>query len=204
MKCFFISAFFILLCNNLFSQTPVNPLAIDIVRDSFGVPHIFAKTDAEVAYGLAWAEAEDDFKSMQQVILPVKGLMGKVLGKAGAAGDYAYALFRCREITLEKWNTLTPGFVKLISGYVQGLNEYAAQHPAKVLHKKLFPITLQDYVSSSVLALTVFNGADGALKRQCHAFRNHQKLVWTAAAHHDPQRHGPLSRSEERRVGKEC
>jgi len=165
MKRFFIPAFFILLCNSLFSQALVNPLAIDIVRDSFGVPHIFAKTDAEVAYGLAWAEAEDDFESMQQVILPVKGLMGKVLGKAGAAGDYAYALFRCREITVEKWNTLTPDFIKLINGYVQGLNEYAAQHPNQVLHKKLFPITIQDYVSSSVLALTIFNGADGALKR---------------------------------------
>ncbi|MEP7256316.1 MAG: penicillin acylase family protein, partial [Ferruginibacter sp.] len=51
-----------------FSQTAINPANIDIVRDSFGVPHIFAKTDAEVAYGLAWAEAEDDFRSMQEVI----------------------------------------------------------------------------------------------------------------------------------------
>jgi len=51
-----------------------------------GGAHIFAKTDAEVAYGLAWAEAEDDFASLQQVVLPTKGLMGKVLGKAGAAG----------------------------------------------------------------------------------------------------------------------
>ena len=174
MKRLFIPAIFILISNCLFSQAIVNPQTIDIVRDSFGVPHIFAKTDAAVAYGLAWAQAEDDFKSMQQVILPVKGLMGKVLGKAGAAGDYAYALFRCREITVEKWNTLTPGFIQLISGYVQGLNEYAAQHPEQVVHKKLFPITIQDYVSSSVLALTVFNGADGALQR---IFTNSE---WTA------------------------
>src|SRR6188474_1819136 len=86
-----------------FSQTTINPSVIDIVRDSFGVPHIFAKTDAEVAYGLAWAEAEDDFKSMQEVILPAKGLMAGVMGKKGAAGDYAFALFRCKEITEEKW-----------------------------------------------------------------------------------------------------
>ena len=44
----------------------INPKNIEIVRDSFGVPHIFAKTDAEVAYGLAWAHAEDDFKSLQE------------------------------------------------------------------------------------------------------------------------------------------
>src|SRR5436190_7281692 len=92
----------------LFSQgqSRIDPAAIDIVRDSFGVPHIFAKTDAEVAYGLAWAQAEDDFKSLQQVLLPAKSLMGSVLGKKAVAGDYAFQLFRCREITEEKWHTL--------------------------------------------------------------------------------------------------
>ena len=38
---------------------------INIVRDSFGVPHIFAPTDPEVAYGLAWAHSQDDFTTIQ-------------------------------------------------------------------------------------------------------------------------------------------
>ena len=96
MKYFIIIIIFLSLSSNIFSQSPIIPANIDIVRDSFGVPHIFAKTDPEVAYGLAWAEAEDEFASMQQLLLPVKGLMGKVLGKQGAAGDYAFALFRCK------------------------------------------------------------------------------------------------------------
>ena len=165
MKQFFICTGFYFFITTGFSQIATNPKAIDIVRDSFGVPHIFAKTDADVAYGLAWAEAEDDFASMQEVVLPAKGLMGKVQGKKGVAGDYAFALFRCREITEEKWNTLTPQFLKLIDGYVQALNTYATTHPEEVLHKNLFPITSKDYIASSVLALTVFNGADGALQR---------------------------------------
>jgi acyl-homoserine-lactone acylase len=155
----------LLLSHTSFAQIKINPAAIDIVRDSFGIPHIFAKTDAEVAYGLAWAEAEDDFESMQQLLLPTKNLMGKVLGKKAVAGDYAFALFRCAEITAEKWNTLSPAFLKLIDGYVQGINSYAASHKNQVLHKNLFPITQKEYVSSSVFALTVFNGADGALQR---------------------------------------
>ncbi len=165
MKTLFSIITFFVFSINGFSQTKINPAAIDIVRDSFGVPHIFAKTDAEVAYGLAWAEAEDDFKSMQEVILPAKGLMGSVMGKQGAAGDYAFALFRCREITEEKWNTLTPAFLKLIDGYVQGLNDYAKKHPEEILHKKIFPVTVKEYISSSVFALTIFNGADKALIR---------------------------------------
>ena len=46
---------------------------IQIVRDSFGVPHIFAPTDAEVAYGLAWATMEDDAENPSIfVFLPPK------------------------------------------------------------------------------------------------------------------------------------
>lgn len=163
-KCFY-PIVCILFSFNSFSQTAINPAVIDIVRDSFGVPHIFAKTDREVAYGLAWAEAEDDFKSMQEVILPAKGLMAGVQGKKGAAGDYAFALFRCREITEEKWNTLSPEFLQLVDGYIQGLNAYAKTHPDEILHRKIFPVTAKEYISSSVFALTIFNGADKALLR---------------------------------------
>jgi acyl-homoserine-lactone acylase len=141
----------------------VDPRNVTIVRDAYGVPHIFAKTDPEVSYGLAWAHAEDDFKSLQQVALPAKGLMGRVMGKNGAAADFAYAFFRCREVTEEKWGTLSPEFLRLIEGYVQGLNDYAKAHPKEVLHPRLFPVTLKDYVSSSVLALANFNGGGRAL-----------------------------------------
>jgi acyl-homoserine-lactone acylase len=156
---------FLFLTQLLFSQSIIDPTKIDIVRDSFGVPHIFAKTDAEVAYGLAWAEAEDDFASMQEIMLPVKNLMGRVQGKKGAAGDYAFKLFRCMEVTEEKWSTLTPAFLKLIDGYVQSINNYAKTHPSQLVHKKIFPITQKEYIAASVFALTIFNGADKALLR---------------------------------------
>jgi acyl-homoserine-lactone acylase len=48
------------------SYSQINPERIDIVRDQYGIPHIFGKTDAEVAYGLAWANAEDDFNTIQE------------------------------------------------------------------------------------------------------------------------------------------
>lgn len=153
-----------LLLFTLHAQAQIDPKTVTIARDSFGVPHIFAKTDPQVSYGLAWAHAEDDFKSLQMVALPSKGLMGRALGKDGVAGDYAFALFRCREITEEKWNTLSPAFLRLIEGYVQGINAYAKAHPEEVLVKQLFPMTLKEYIASSVLALTIFNGGDRALR----------------------------------------
>lgn len=153
----------LLLLSTITVSAQIDPQKVTIARDSYGVPHIFAKTDPEVSYGLAWAHAEDDFKSLQRVALPSKGLMGRTFGKNAVAADFAFALFRCREITEEKWSTLSPEFIALINGYVQGLNDYAAKHPEEVLHKDLFPITTKDYIASSVLALTVFNGADRVL-----------------------------------------
>ena len=62
----------LLFCSG-FAKAQINPQNISIARDSFGVPHIFAPTDPEVAYGLAWAHAEDDFATLQMLILTGKG-----------------------------------------------------------------------------------------------------------------------------------
>ena len=125
--------FFLLFSASL--QAQIDPQKVTIARDQYGVPHIFAKTDPEVSYGLAWAHAEDDFESLQKVALPSKGLMGRVYGKDAVGADYAFALFRCREITEEKWTTLSPEFIRLIEGYVQGLNDYAQNTPKRYCTK---------------------------------------------------------------------
>ena len=73
--------FFYFITGCLFSQ--VNTKHIEIVRGPYGTPHIFANTDQEAAYGLTWAHAEDDFKTIQETFLPVKGLLGIYSGKEG-------------------------------------------------------------------------------------------------------------------------
>src|SRR3546814_227250 len=44
------------------------PADVRIARDAFGGPHIFGRTDADVAYGVAFAHAEDDFSTLQEVL----------------------------------------------------------------------------------------------------------------------------------------
>ncbi len=142
----------------------INPAAIDIARDSFGVPHIFANTDAEVAYGLAWAHCEDDFATLQTCFLASKGLLGRVKGKEGAAIDYVVQVIRARELVEEKFATLSPDFVRLLEGYCAGFNQFAKTHPQEVLHRDLTPITPRDMATFGVLQLFVFTGGDEALK----------------------------------------
>ena len=66
----------------------INPDHIDIIRDAYGVPHVYAPTDAEVAYGFAWAQSEDHFKLMQEAYLAGNGLLSKHIGLKGAPADF--------------------------------------------------------------------------------------------------------------------
>lgn len=146
------------------SQAQINPSKIDIIRDKYGVPHIFGKTDPEVAYGLAWAHAEDDFTTIQQSLLAGKAMLAQYQGKKGASIDYIVHLLRIPELVEERYESdLAPDFKKLLEGYCAGLNAYAAKHPKEVLLKKAFPVTPKDMVQYSVLQLCVLSGADKAL-----------------------------------------
>ncbi len=80
------------------SIAQINPQNVEIVRDNFGVPHIFGKTDADVAYGLAWAHAEDDFKTIQQGYLAGNALLGKHMGAKGAGADFIAQFIGSKEI----------------------------------------------------------------------------------------------------------
>ena len=77
-----------------FSYSQVNPLDVEIVRDNYGVPHIYGKTDADVAYGLAWVHSEDDFKTIQEAYLAGNGLLSKHIGLKGAPVDFISQLIR--------------------------------------------------------------------------------------------------------------
>jgi acyl-homoserine-lactone acylase len=155
--------FFLLFSVRAISQ--IQPGNITIARDSFGVPHIFAPTDPETAYGLAWAHAEDDFATLQMVVLSGKARLGAAIGKKGAEADYVINLLRCRQLVDEEWNTLSPDFIALIKGYVSGLNDYAKTHPEEVKYKNAFPFDEKQYMTAVVFSVAIFCGVDNALPR---------------------------------------
>lgn len=150
---------------HLSSIAQITPDSITIVRDEWGVPHIFAKTDAEVAYGLAWATAEDDFKTMQEQTLPIRGLAGLVSGKRGAFFDVAVHLLDVHDIVEERYETdLTPEFRKIVEAYAAGANAYAEAHPKEVLHKKLFPLSGKDIIKGYVVGMALMSNVDKPLQ----------------------------------------
>jgi acyl-homoserine-lactone acylase len=143
----------------------INPQNVTIARDSFGVPHIFGKTDADAAYGLAWAHAEDDFKHIQHNLLAAQGKLGLVLGKEGVLFDFGLRFFGIDTLVDNNYEQqLSPDFRKVLEGYIQGINDYATAHPEEVLVESALPFRPQDIVKGSTLTLTLFAGGGLALK----------------------------------------
>src|SRR5215208_4268330 len=73
-----------------------------ILRDRWGVPHVFGGTDPDVAYGLAWAHAEDDFRTIQDSLLATRGRLATVYGRRFAASDYLVHLLRVWDVVNER------------------------------------------------------------------------------------------------------
>ena len=158
MKKQFVTLIILFLFINInFSQ--INPKNIEIVRDNYGVPHIYGKTDAEVAYGLAWAHSEDDFKTIQQGYLAGNALLSKHIGLKGAGADFLTQLIESKETVNKLYSTLSSDFINIAQGYAEGINKYAELHPKEVLEKSLFPVTVKKMLRYSFLQLFISNEA---------------------------------------------
>ena len=154
---------FIFVSTNVFGQ--INTSNITIVRDKWGVPHIYGLNDKEAAYGLAWAHAEDDFETIQKTFLPAKGMLGRLEGMKGAVLDYAVELLRSRKVAERELKNLPPEGLNVIYGYLEGLNAYANNYPEKILVKNSFPLTIYDYLTGLNLMLHLFSDTGDVIEQ---------------------------------------
>ena len=147
----------------VYSET-INPENVTIARDEWGVPHIFGKTDAEVAYGLAWANCEDNFKVIQEALALGKGVMGRIQGAQGAQADFFLHAMKAKEFVRERYEKdLTPDFRKYLEGFCQGANAYAEAHRTEWLSKKLFPVEPYDVLQTYLISFNFLAGVHGPL-----------------------------------------
>jgi penicillin amidase/acyl-homoserine-lactone acylase len=113
---------------------PAPEYDVRILRDSWGVPHIFGTTDPDVAYGLAYAHAEDDFATIQDALLAARGRLATVYGRPAAENDYLVQLLRVWDtVEVGYERDLSPEFRAICEAYADGLGHYAALHPDEVL-----------------------------------------------------------------------
>jgi len=142
-----------------------NDYDVNIYRDTWGVPHIFGEKDRDTAYGLAYAHAEDDFKTIQDILLSLRGKLATVYGKDGAPNDYLVQLLRIWEVVESHYEyDLAKNVRSICESYADGLNHYAVLHPNEVV-RGLFPVSGKDIVAGFVHRTPLMFGLDRVLEK---------------------------------------
>jgi penicillin amidase/acyl-homoserine-lactone acylase len=136
---------------------------VRIVRDNFGVPHIFGHRDADVAFGLGFAHSEDDFATIQNVVLATRGTLAASEGIDAAKTDYVVHLLHVWKIVDAGYARLPADLRAVCEAYADGVNYYAALHPEQ-RKSGILPLTGKDVVAGFVFKTPLFYGLDTTLK----------------------------------------
>jgi len=103
--------------------------SVTIIRDNWGVPHIYAKTDAAVVFGLLYSECEDNFKGVERNYLNVLGRTAEADGQAAVYNDLLMRLAEDTTDAIKDYKVCPPYFKKLLNAFADGVNYYLYKHP---------------------------------------------------------------------------
>ena len=136
---------------------------VEIIRDNWGVPHIFGKTDNDAAFGLAYAHAEDDFETIQESVAAARGVLARYKGVEAARTDYLIELLNVWDTIEARYDSDVPADVKAYAqAYADGLNLYAAENRDQAW-TGLAPFQPQDVFAGSLFQTPFFYGFDETL-----------------------------------------
>ena len=136
-----------------------------IKRDKWGVPHVNGKTDADAAFGLAYAHAQDDIQNIAENMVLYRAEMGLKNGFKGIASDYLIKALNIKQLIQNDYTTALSSEVRaVIEGYTAGLN-YWNSVTKNHKHKSIFPITEYDVISGFVIQNLFFSGVVNEIER---------------------------------------
>jgi acyl-homoserine-lactone acylase len=102
---------------------------ITIIRDRWGVPHIFGKTDADAVFGLVFAQCEDDFKRVELNYITALGRLAEVNGEADLYADLVTRLLSDTLVAIQRYNGSPEPMKKLLHAFADGINYFLQTHP---------------------------------------------------------------------------
>ncbi len=102
---------------------------VTIIRDDFGVPHIYGKTDADAVFGLLYAQCEDDFNRVEQNYIWATGRLAEVEGEEAIYSDLRAKLFMTEEEARANYEKSPAWLKKLCDAFADGINYYLYTHP---------------------------------------------------------------------------
>ncbi|NQW36751.1 MAG: acylase [Flavobacteriales bacterium] len=102
---------------------------VEIIRDTYGVPHIYGKTDADAVFGMLYAQCEDDFNRVEHNYIWAIGRLAEVEGEQAIYSDLRARLFMTKEQAIENYNQSPEWLKKLCDAFADGINYYIYTHP---------------------------------------------------------------------------
>ena len=138
MKKLLVATIFLSACAAQTAPQPVDPdvakfqqraQGITIIRDDWGVPNIYGKTDADAVFGLMYAQAEDDFNRVETNFINSQGRLAEAEGEKEIWRDLRMKLFIDPADLKTTYNESPPWLKALMDSWADGLNFYLATHP---------------------------------------------------------------------------
>ncbi|MCH8334142.1 penicillin acylase family protein, partial [Candidatus Sumerlaeota bacterium] len=105
---------------------------VEIIRDNFGVPHIFAETDEAVFFGSGYAQAEDRLEELLRNYRRSVGTESEVFGESHYRDDYRQRMWRHAEISEANFKTIRPKMQRRLIAYTEGIKAFMEEHPEQV------------------------------------------------------------------------
>lgn len=102
---------------------------VTIVRDNWGIPHIYGKTDADAVFGLLYAQCEDDFKRVEMNYIEKLGRTAELKGESALYNDLQIKLLIDTAEAISDYKKAEPWLKKLLQAYADGINYYLYKHP---------------------------------------------------------------------------
>ena len=102
---------------------------VEIIRDNFGIPHIYGKTDADAVFGLLYAQCEDDFKRVEMNYIEKLGRLSEVKGTSEFYNDLLIRLLIDTTEAKADFNKAAPWLKTLLNAYADGINYYLYKNP---------------------------------------------------------------------------
>ncbi len=102
---------------------------VEIIRDDFGVPHIYGKTDADAVFGLLYAQCEDDFNRVERNYIWATGRLAEVEGEEALYSDLRANLFMTEDEAKQLYENSPEWLKELCDAFADGINYYLHTHP---------------------------------------------------------------------------
>ena len=102
---------------------------VTIIRDDFGVPHVYAKTDADAVFGMLYAQSEDDFNRVEQNYIWATGRLAEVEGEEALISDLRARLYMTTDEAKAAYDSAPDWLRKLCDAFADGVNWYLYTHP---------------------------------------------------------------------------